>query len=520
VVGLLAFAAAALPTLRHGAPRPTYHDELSYLLAADTFAHGRLANPTHPHWQHFESFYVLHQPRYASKYPPGQGLLLALGQRLGAPIIGVWLGVAALCAATTWMLRAYVPARWAFLGGMLAVAQIALLSYWSQSYWGGALAACGGALVFGALPRIVRRRPDAVALVSPVVLAGGLLVLANTRPFEGALVSLAAAWPLLAWLPRAERRPERWRVVGIPLLVVLALGFLAMGRYNRAVTGHTFRLPFNLYDEQYHVRPLFMTQTLRPVPEYRHDILRRYFAGVEVHEFEAQQTFSGWARLRLRRLEQSRAVLLGPVLTLPLLLIPLTLRARGVGLAVGGLVLLLLAVVVTNHHYPHYAAPMFALVMLLVVQGWRSLILRVSRRGLTRGILMSAILVAAIAARLAIPDPVLRVGAARSSNRAKATVEEQLEALGGRHLVFVRQGPFADVHDDWIWNGADIDARRIVWARAMSPAEDAVLRAYYGDRRAWRVDIAIDQPGVVDFSEIAPGAESETRRQSSAAQPP
>ena len=99
-------------------PEPQIHDEFSYLLGADTFLHGRLANPPHPMWVHFESFHIIQQPTYASKYPVGQGLSMAVGQGMtGYPIVGVWLTIALACMATTWALAAWVPSRWAVGGG-------------------------------------------------------------------------------------------------------------------------------------------------------------------------------------------------------------------------------------------------------------------------------------------------------------------------------------------------------------------------------------------------------------------
>src|SRR5580693_5493279 len=73
----IALRLALLP--RYPIPTPNVSDDFSYLLIADTLRHFRLANSTHPLHQFFETFFVLQQPAYASIFPLGQGLIIALG---------------------------------------------------------------------------------------------------------------------------------------------------------------------------------------------------------------------------------------------------------------------------------------------------------------------------------------------------------------------------------------------------------------------------------------------------------
>ena len=64
----------------------------------------------------------------------------------------------------------------------------------------------------------------------------------------------------------------------------------------------------------------------------------------------------------------------------------------------------------------------------------------------------------------------------------------QLQQLPGKQLVIVHYEPQHIPHSEWVYNRADIDASKIVWARDMGDSQNQELLLYFKDRRAWRID--------------------------------
>ena len=70
----------------------------------------------------------------------------------------------------------------------------------------------------------------------------------------------------------------------------------------------------------------------------------------------------------------------------------------------------------------------------------------------------------------------------------KARATEYLNGQSGPHLVIVKAKQEASNLLQWIYNDADIDASRIVWARDLGPWRNAELMAYFEGRQVWRLD--------------------------------
>jgi hypothetical protein len=497
---------------------PAVHDEFSYLLAADTFASGRLTNPTHPMWQHFETFHVIQQPTYMSMYPPAQGMVLALGKvltgRFGA---GVCLSIAALCAAIVWMLQGWLPPGWALFGGVLAVIRFAFAGYWATSYWGGAVAATGGALVLGALPRVMRTRSTRDAVVMGV----GLILLANSRPYEGAVLGMTVGGVLAFWIMRrrgAELQSAIVRTVA-PLALVLALGGAAMGYYFWRVTGNPLQMPYAVDVKAYAVPPLFLWQRAPAQYHYRHLAMQRFYRDWMLPEYEAiRGRPKAIVKASIAKLLRYWMFFLGAPLFVPFLFVPYVVSDRRTLILVAMTVIGTVALLAEVYYAPHYAAPFIAAVFTLVVQGARHL--RLARhRSDTRRLLTWSIPLACLAW---IPVTVAAspynvsfdtdTGVAWRSNSPFPEVREallhHLEVLPGKHLVVVRYSPMHRFHEEWVYNRADIDSTKVVFAREMGAVQNQALLTYFQGRQVWLLEPDFSPPRLQKYAASASPVEA------------
>ena len=459
-LALALFAVAVLAAAANAASwarwerEPLVHDEFSYLLAADTFAHGRLTNPTHLMWRHFETYHVLQRPTYQSKYPPGQGLALALGiVVLGHPIAGVWASYALACAAVAWMLRGWMRPRWALAGGLLAALHPVMGAFWGQTYWGGAVAMCGGALVYGAVPRLVRR-----ARAGPSAALGlGLALLLLSRPVEGALASAPALAFLLwrRWRRGGGRGVRPWRLWA-PAALVLSVAAVWLGYYHWRVTGSPLRPPYWAWVEAYQNPSVAVTADLR--------------------------NYRGSPDLTLAQRVYRVGGFYAP-LSLGLLLPGLwwMRRSAWTRLHAAAALGLVAASVAFTRGWPHYTAPVAGAVLALFVQGFRGLRRAARARPLPRAAV-------ALLPLLALGAWSARVSPGLWANPHVLEREALLNRLEGTardHLVIVRYGPDHASQYEWVWNEADIDAARVVWARELGGGQTRALRAYFASRRVW-----------------------------------
>ena len=475
-------------------PSPKITDEFSQLLAADTFAHWRVTNPTHPMWLYFETFMQNQKPSYQSMYPPANGLFLALGQILtGQPWFGALFEVAAAAAAVCWMLQGWVPPRWALWGGVVFVLFVARNEL-TEKYLGEGVTILGGALVLGAVPRIVRKKK----YVSAVWLGIGLALLVTSRPYEGAFLTAGLGLGGIYWAYRTGMKVGAlFRKVAFPIGLILLPVFLGVGYMNWRSTGSAFLAPYQVNLVQQHVtRPLVWQKPVMPPPKYDHVEMASFYREWEVNWWQSIGRFPrGIALFLITKAQVMYCAILWPLAVVlaigsyrlfknrELFFLPLAF-----GLYVLGLIL------ETYQLLPWYVGPARGLVILLAVYGVRYL--GVWRRKSHYGLRISraaTVLIPATFLVYILVNSALSWGEITHQYPERYyTAREQLlrglEALPGKQLVIVRYSPSHIPFEEWVQNRADIDSSKVVWARYVADRGDSDLLRYFKDRTVWLLE--------------------------------
>lgn len=505
-VAVAALRLALLPLLP--IPQPWVPDESSYLLAADTFASGRLANPTPAFWRSFEAIHVIMQPTYASKYPPGQAAFLAIGQVVfGDPYWGVVLGMALFCAAVCWMLQSMTSPGWALMGGILAFGIFGINHYWMQSYWGGGVAAFGGCLIIGAAFRMLRKlRPERYAWP----LCAGIAVVFFTRPYEGSVFAIAVLVLLTTQL-WPKRRDLNLRRLVLPCALVFSAVVAFQAYYDWRVTGSAVTLPYAVHERQYSPAPTFWFQPPRKdVPRPSDPMIYGNHWRWELDGYYALQQRPVWRRL-VGGVHREFAILEASfgILVYLLWLAPLFWSASRIRFLSTIAALVILAAAIVLWSYLHYLAPVVPAILallVLLIQKVKTLAAWRSKTGGTCVALLGLFMMLAVADRNTRPVRILQGQGFPASGfiepeSAKvaqwAKQREDLKAMlirqGGQHLVIVHYAPNHQSGLDWVYNGANIDRQKVIWARDRGPVENAALISHYNNRRVWLVQAGADR---------------------------
>ena len=386
-----------------------------------------------------------------------------------------------------------------------------VFGYWANSYWGGNVAAIGGALLLGALPRI----KSSARWQDATLMGLGLALLANSRPWEGLVLSLPVAAMLLWWMFGKNRPPLRTtlRTVALPIVVVLAMTGGWLMYYCWRTTGSPVRTPYQVYEETYGAVPVMVWQHVRPVPVYRNAVLPMLLIDQDFAEYHSPFIFRA-----VRMLVAPSLFFFGPLLLAPAAVLAFVLP-YGFGLRdlrretralLGLLAFSLLSTLLVTYYNVHYSAPAVPIVVGLIL-----CLIRTLRESAASGLALCRLITVAIilvfGVRVAATP--LHITPQLYSTYYyyqffethpkgwfnRSMIKSELADEKEQQLVIVRYQPSHLVHTEWVYNDADIGHSKIVWARDMGPEKNQELIHYYKDRTAWLLEADEDPARLIKY---------------------
>jgi hypothetical protein len=415
-----------------------------------------------------------------------------------------------MCVSVFWMLSGWLPHRWAFLGAFLAALRLGSFSYWTNSYWGGAVPAVGGALVLGAVPRLMR----SYRIRDSVLLALGVSILANSRPLEGFTLCASVGLSLAVVLhrkPSVSLRRFASHIISFPAISIILLTALFMGYYNWRGTHDALLFPYTVNDNTYGNAPHFIWQRAFAPRQSGNPQLdafgawqRQYWEGAKL------DSIKHLARHVLLVVGKFVYFFLWPQFIFPFVLAAFLIRDSKIRFFLFHFLLCILGIVAVVWSQPHYAAPLTATTFFLITQCVRY-IRRFQYRGrpvglgLSRTIVCFAVGMTMVYIAEAVRNPTLSSFVAPAGvwanpgNQSRARILKQLEAMPGKHLVIVRYTTGNPETGEWVYNRADIDNAKVVWAREIPGVEIEPLLNYFCAYHIWLLEPGFSPPRLAPF---------------------
>jgi hypothetical protein len=266
-------------------------------------------------------------------------------------------------------------------------------------------------------------------------------------------------------------------------------------------------MPYQVDRSTYAVAPYFVWQSLRPEPVYTRPAMRDFYTHNEVDFYIHSRTPLGMLAVILVKFVHIWMFYIGPLLTLPSVIViaalPMGFSLRSISretrflLAAAGTLFGGLAIEV--FFFPHYAAPLTCVILGLLLAALRRLRQwqwhgQPAGRFLARAVPLGCAFLLIVrwgAGPLHLPltpdwPPTWSNEKVVKTDRARMLA--QLQPLPQKQLVFVRFAPGSKSLYDWVYNPADIDRAKVVWAVDLGQGRNQELIDYYKDRQVWLVE--------------------------------
>jgi len=461
---------------------PVIDDESAYLLQAELFARWRWTGVAPPIAAFFEQPHVLIDGVLASKYPPGNSIILALGALVGLPGLAVILANA--CSGALM----FALARRAAGGVVALLTWIAWessfpMDYYHANYMSESVSSLAWLLTWWA---IVRWHTDAERKWL-LVAAGAIAWCMITRPLTGVALGIVASIVILVRC----KRTRAWRDL-LPAAAVAATILAIIPLWSWRTTGDVRVTPLTAYTKTY--LP-FDTPGFGASPDERpsdrlppdQQRLETAFYGYHVRHTLAALPRIAWLRLTMLDRDEWYEWRGGLRLFALVGLIALTAEGWIVLAAFATQFVLYLAYAHPAWWTMYYVECMPVLAFLIALGIVRALALLDAPRRTTAGLAVAAVGLVAVGA--VARQVRATIGDDHAYYDAFARLLTQLP--DERAVVFVRYGPKHLDGMSLVRNVADLDRER-VWSVYDRGADDARLIAaapgrtpYLFDEQSW-----------------------------------